>query len=399
MGCRKVALVLKVVSDYFYQPAPHHTTVRQWVIRNGCYSLNSPLEQADDWVAIGDLTISLGKIKCLAIVGSRMSDIENKDDFKLTHQDVEVIGLYPTDKSNGEFVKEALNDSARRTGGTFLAAVIDQGSDIKKGAQLFQLDHPDMKILHDVAHKLSNIMEKALKNDDTWRGFIKQLNLTRTRAYQTELAALMPAKQREKARFMDIGYLVNWPERLTKSQALGHLKNIPYERYQDYFGWIDEFEPALEKWKFMVGIVGMIKETIRIFGLSKDVFSFLKMFFEEAPLDEVKSFATECLETVNKEVEKLEDGQTLISSTEVLESIFGKYKAINQGTQGVTGNVLGICSFVGKKKSEKEIKIIMEKCSVKEGLKWIRDKIGMSISSLRRKYFSDSVCTNFANQT
>ena len=105
----------------------------------------------------------------------------------------------------------------------------------------------------------------------------------------------------------------------------------------------------------MVGIVEMIKETVRTFGLSKDVSSFLKMFFEETPLEGegVKSFAKECLAAVNKETEKLEDWQTLISSTEVIESIFGKYKAINQGTQGVTGNVLGICSFVGKKKSEK----------------------------------------------
>jgi len=54
-----------------------------------------------------------------------------------------------------------------------------------------------------------------------------------------------------------------------------------------------------------------------------------------------------------------------------------------------------ICAFVGKKKNEQDIKEAMEKCSVKEGVKWIRDKIGISISSLRRQFFSESNRTTF----
>jgi len=388
MGCRKVARVLEVISEYFHLSPPHHTTIRQWVVRHGCYTLESPMEQSNDWVAIGDLTISLGKIKCLAIVGTKMSNLEKRGDFKLTHQDVEVLGLYPTEKSDGNFVKDALKNSAARIGGNFAATIIDQGSDIKKGTELFQNDHPEMKILHDISHKLSNVMKKRLKDDATWAEYIKQLNMTRKRAYQTELAALMPAKQREKARFMQIGYLVNWPERLTDSKASGRLSSIQEERYQDYFGWINGFKSALEEWGFMVGIVEMINETVRCLGLSNEVYSYLNTFFEEAPIkgERLEIFVSESLTAVWKEVEKLNENETMISSTEVIESIFGKYKAINQVTQGITGNVLGICTFVGQKKTEQDIKKAMENCSVKSGMKWIKDKIGMSISSLRRKF-------------
>lgn len=390
MGCRKVARVLEILSDQLQQPAPHHTTIRQWVVRNGCHALNSPLEQADDWVAIGDLTISIGKIKCLAVMGARMTVLEEKDDFNLTHQDIEVLGLYPTEKSDGSFVNKALKDSAKRIGGKLFAAIIDQGSDIKKGVEYFREEYPGVKILHDIAHKLSNVMEKTLKNDLLWSEYITQLNMTRKRAYQTELAALMPAKQREKARFMDIGDQVNWPARLFESKASGRMCNIPEERFQDYFGWIFRFKSALEEWGFMVGIVGMIKETVRTFGISQNMHSYLKVFFENAPIigKRLESFVLECLGTVWKEVEKLEYEENIISSTEVIESVFGKYKAINQGTPGITGNILGICSFVGKKKNEKEIKLVMENCSVKKGLEWIKEKIGTSISSLRRQFFS-----------
>lgn len=110
----------------------------------------------------------------------------------------------------------------------------------------------------------------------------------------------------------------------------------------------------------------------------------------KSPCKRLEIFVSESLKTVWKETEKLKMEETIICSTEVLESIFGKYKAINQGTQGITGNVLGICTFVGKKKNEQDIKETMEKCSVKEGLKWVREKIGSSVSSLRRQYFSVS---------
>jgi len=77
------------------------------------------------------------------------------------------------------------------------------------GARLFQQNHSIVELLHDISHKLSNVMEHELKNDKNWSAYLQELNMTRRRVFQTELSALMPKKQREKARFMDIGYLVN----------------------------------------------------------------------------------------------------------------------------------------------------------------------------------------------
>ena len=133
VGCRKIVRILEVFANNIELPVPHHTTIRQWIIRNGCHCLQSPLEKADDWISIGDLTISVGKLKCLAILGVRMNQLDTRGDLTLSHKDVEVIGLYPTEKSTGKFVEMAYEDSAKRIGGDFLANVLDQGSDIKNG--------------------------------------------------------------------------------------------------------------------------------------------------------------------------------------------------------------------------------------------------------------------------
>lgn len=375
---------------------PHHTTIRQWIIRYGCHNLCAPLNQANDWLTIGDLTISVGKLKCLATIGIRMSDLEQKENLILTHKDVEILGLYPTEKSTGEFVEKAFEDSAKRIGGSFFATILDRGSDIKKGAKLFQQNHPGVKLVHDIPHKLSNVMEHELKNDPQWSEYIQKQNITRKRAFQTELAALMPKKQREKARFMNIGCFVYWPDRIRKSKEKGYLCKISEEKYQDYLGWIDEFTLHLDEWKFMDGIVQMTNELVRTYGLSLDVYSYIKIFLEEAPIEgeRLKNFSIMILKAVWEEVEKLDKDQTLIGSTEVIESIFGKYKSINEGLHGITANILGMCTFVGRERSGKEIKEALEKCSVKNALEFIKGKFGQTLNSLRKEFFPSSKRTN-----
>jgi hypothetical protein len=355
------------------------------------------LEKANDWISIGDLTISVGKLKCLAILGVRMNQLDTRNDLTLSHKDVEVLGLYPTEKSTGKFVEGAYEDSAKRIGGNFLANVLDQGSDIKMGARLFQQSHSKVKLLHDISHKLSNVMEHELKNDKNWSAYIQELNMTRRRVFQTELSALMPKKQREKARFMDISHLVYWPDRIKRSKENGCLKIISEERYEDYLGWIDKFTILLDQWKGMVGTTKLIKETVRKYGYSMDVYVYLKMIFDEAMIEEdrVGKFISKCLNTLLEEVKKLEEGQTLVGSTEVIESVFGKYKSINEGLHGITGNILGICTFVGRQKSVQEIKESMENCSVLKAVKFVKQKFGQTLASLRKQFFPASKRTKF----
>lgn len=397
IGCRKIVRVLKVFASQVTFSVPHHTTIRQWIIRYGFYSLKTPLNHAEDWISIGDLTISVGKLKCLAVLGVQWQDLQAKGDLILSHKDVQLLGLYPTEKSTGNFVEEALEHSAERVGGNFLAAILDRGSDIKKGAHQFQQKHPTVKLMHDISHKLSNVVEHELKNDVKWSEYVQHLNLTRKKGFQTEFAAIMPKKQREKARFMDIGDQVYWPERIRKSKSDGFLCGISEERYQDYLGWLDGFSTQTGEWGFIVGIVNMVKETIHAYGLSPDVYAYLKTFFVEAPIEgeRLQKFILKVLGTVEEESNKLDEGQTLICSTEVIESVFGKYKAINEGLHGITGNILGIATFVGKERDENQIKEVMENSSVKNAMEWVSQRFGKTITSLRKQFFPNSKGTKF----
>jgi|GEM_PF-4888566 len=57
--------------------------------------------------------------------------------------------------------------------------VIDQGSDVKKGASLLQEANAKIKVLYDIPHKLSVVLEKELKNDTQWIAYTQQLTKTK----------------------------------------------------------------------------------------------------------------------------------------------------------------------------------------------------------------------------
>lgn len=385
MGCRKVASALKVMLSRFEISAPHHTTVRQWVHRYGCYQLDQPVEKADDWLVIADATLDVGTVKCLAVIGVRMEELRNREDMVLSHNDVTLLGLYPTESLTGEHFETALSEIEKKVG-TIDALVIDEGGDMKKGARLYQEKRPTMKVLHDIKHKMALVMKRHLEDDAMWSSYVADLAQTRSLVYQTELAVLKPPCQRSKARYMDIGEFIEWPARIREAKNNGCLDSIPDERYQKYIGWIENYVEPLQTWSFMVATVKMICHEVRTYGLSKGLHENLTEFFLGSPLEErLELFVGECLEKVIEEVAKLEPDETLVCSTEVLESIFGKHKQVNTGKQGMTGSVLGMGAFIGSEYSDETVKEAMECASVKTAVDWIKQKVGDTMGSLRRR--------------
>jgi|TARA_B100000959_G_C14933403_1_gene604656 hypothetical protein len=385
MGCRKIATSLQIFLSYFRLSSPHHTTVRQWIHRNGCHQVQKPVEKSVDWIVIADETVDVGAVKCLAVIGIRFGSLQYREDWVLSHGDVTLLGLYPNEKITGEYVSVIFSEIKEKVGeiDTF---VIDEGSDLKKGARLYKESHPKVKVIHDIKHKMALVMKRHLEADSHWSSYASALAQTRKLLYQTDLAALKPPTQRAKARYMDIEDLIEWPLRILEAKRYGYLDVIPQERYQKYFDWIENYTPSLKRWSLMVGVVKVICHKVRTHGLSEGMYEHLLNYFLETSLDSsIDRFIGECLEKVVEEADKLKPGETMICSTEVLESIFGKHKQINVGKQGITGNILGLGSFVGNKQNEDSVKEAMENCPVKSACHWIKQKVGETTNMIRRK--------------
>lgn len=211
---------------------PTAGTIQMWLLRLGLDELQAPLEQADDWAWLADHTIQIGKTKCLLIVAVRLSRWRELGG-QLTHHDLSVVALEPVELSNGDVVRQQLEAAASRTG---LPRMIssDHGSDLKKGIDMFQQQHPEVSSTYDIAHKMALLLKKILEGDERWAEFTKQCGQTRSQLQQTSLAHFNPPPTKPKARYMNADEQIGWGLRVLqrldrRASPVSDLSETPNE--------------------------------------------------------------------------------------------------------------------------------------------------------------------------
>ena len=93
---------------------------------------------------------------------------------------------------------------------------------------------------------------------------------------------------------------------------------------------------------------------------------------------------------VRSESLKARVGERLPGTTEVVESCFGKLKALEDGQSksGFTGLVLSLGAMVSKWTVE-SIAEALEQCRVRDVMDWCRTKLGRSVQSQRKQAYSE----------
>ena len=132
---RGASAVMGLLSDFGPQfvRRPAANTGQMWLLQVGLYELQRPKEAADDWVWILDHTVQLGTVKCLLIVGCRLS-AWHAAGRPLEHGDLSVMALEPVEKSNGGRRRTAVGTPRLPQTGIVPRAILsDQGSDLKIG--------------------------------------------------------------------------------------------------------------------------------------------------------------------------------------------------------------------------------------------------------------------------
>lgn len=362
LGCRGSlrgsALTLGLLSRLlgFGPDIPSPTTVRTWLLRIGLYQLQRPLEQADDWVWIVDHTVQIGELKCMLVVGLRLLAWQEQADRRLSYEDVDLIGLWPVRSSTGEVVAEQLESAVARTGLPRLI-LSDDGRDLHRGLALFQARHaeaaqaPDW--IYDIKHKTASLLKRELEQDPVWTAFAQSANQMKRQVQQTELAFFNPPQQRGKARYMSVDSLVAWGGKvlqwLDNPRPTG--RDLDEERIEGKLAWLRDYREPLRNWQQAMAVIGTVETLVRQEGYHAASAAELA---ERLPTVEPGSLAERLSKQltafVSQQAGLARAGERLPGSSEVLESIIGKYKRLQgEGGQfGVTAMVLSIGAFVGR---------------------------------------------------
>ena len=122
-----------------FESVPHWSTGRLWLLRIGLAELNRPRSIADDWVWMIDHSIQVGQVKCLVILGIRLSELPVCR--PLVHHDMELIDLVPMVEATKHTVAACLEAATAETG-VPLAIIDDHGADLHGGVEIFRAAHP-----------------------------------------------------------------------------------------------------------------------------------------------------------------------------------------------------------------------------------------------------------------
>ena len=385
--------VLEIVGAALDRPLPTPTwgAGRLWLLRLGYYKLTRPKVIAEDWVWIIDHTVQIGQDKFLVMLGLRLCDLPPAG-HSVSHADVETIELLPVKHSNGDVVYEQLEAALQKTG-VPREIISDHGSDWVAGIRQFCQQHPQTSAIYDIKHKTAAILKHELAQDAAWVEFTRLASQTKLQVQQTDLAALAPPDQKTKARYMNVESLVRWGRAVLAWLDQAPTQASPLfevEHVQRKLDWVKRFRSQLEDWDELFELVSRTESFVRQQGLYPEAQVDLeRRLAQVAHTERGQQLRRNLVAFVAEQQAQARPNERLLGSSEVIESVLGKLKRLeqDQAQSGFTGLVLGISAMV----STTTLEIIhqaLETVSTKQVLAWCKEKFGRSVQSKRREVFA-----------
>ncbi len=335
VGIRAVPKIIELFATTFDLPlkVPSRDSVRNWSCRNGVAILNEATRQ-DDWIWMIDHSVQLGKMFVLVVLGIRQSEFPQGRPLK--RQDMTVLAVLPTSTRDKEEVSQQLSGVSESLGMP-IAVLSDGAAELHYGVASLQKAGFCGVHLDDIKHKIANLLKRRLSQDSQWKAFTAQLGKATASIQQTELEHLLPPRMKEKARFMNIGPLIDWARMV--EHELTRTESTTHQRVVEKLGWIGQFQNELQLWsdyRSLMSEAVLMANTEGVFAGSSDQLARrLREVGVKTPHaqefgDQIVTFYR-CNEN---QLTKLKQGSTrLPCSTEIVESGFGGFKA-RQGYHG-----------------------------------------------------------------
>lgn len=362
-----------------------------WLLRLGLHRLRRPVEKANDWSWLIDHTALLGRHRLLVVLGVRQrvwAARAKAGEGALGFADVRLLHLAAVEDPDAVTVNEHL-EALAGCAGVPRSIVSDRGADVLAGIRLFRAENPQVAEVCDFKHFAANRLKALLQAQPAWATFQTRLGQTRAALQQTEWAFVVPPALRTKSRYLNLDVLLRWAG---KGRALLDLpeaeraKRGCVARLEKALGWLRGMSEALAEWGLWLALSEEAVRSVREGGLhggaAKDLAGRLG---ELAQTDSGKALAEKLVDFVREQQgQAVKRGERLVASTEVLESLFGRYKALarDHSRGGVTALALAMAGLLGAP-SEQEMAQALEDCSTADVRAWVKQNLAPNVQQQR----------------
>jgi len=313
---------------------PHFTSVIHWTLRAGMTIFNEVGPTDEPWLAVIDCSIDIGTRKALVVLRVLLSALHQKQDA-IGLQDCECIGLKIATRWNGPLVKDALADIFGKAGMP-QAIIKDGGTDIKRGVELYReaQDAKHMQVIEDVGHLAANALKAEFAQRSPFSKFLDIVRKGAARIRQTDLAWLLPPKIRTKGRFQGITELAQWAGKLLNLMGgPGRSKNdSEVGMLRKAFRGLSQLRGFLEQFCATCRVTEQFLKLLKGKGLNHTTASQAKTILKQLPQgSQVRARLSSWIDRHLQIHRRLAIRQLpLLVSSDVVESLFGKFKTIIQ---------------------------------------------------------------------
>ena len=370
---------------------PSWTVIRNWILRFGLYKLLQPLPKRKDWIWIIDHTIEFGTKKCMVVLAISQEKYESLN-YTLTHKDMEVAAIEIQENATGKNIYLALRKLSKQIGKP-RQIVSDSCSNLQLGIRLFKRKSKKTIATYDITHKAGIEVKKLFEKKVRWTDFCNKMATTKRRVINTEFVCIAPRRPREKGRWLNLDQDIRWAEKILKNkpEKRNGRRSKLYKRFIKYFGWLDEFKEDLKKWRELLDILLIAQKEVKKNGLSqKTPEAFLKLTREPATTYlKAKELKDKLYHFFQNEVAQFPQKPiTLLGTSDIIESVFGKYKIFTARTplKEIGKSILTIPILTGEV-TVKEVKQAMETISDRKLSEWTQENIGESLFAKRMKFY------------
>ena len=300
-----------------------------WTLRVGLGLLRQVAPISQPWVAIIDHSIDVGTKKALVVLRVPLEALSQRG-AAIQLGDCECIGLTVAETVNGETVALHLEEIFTRSG-TPVAITKDCDATLQKGVRLWmEKAHAAVPVIEDIGHVMAGALKAQFENTSNYKRFTTLAAKAAKSLRQTELAFLIAPKLRSKGRFLSIGKLACWGEKMLGALAVtGRArKGSPLAKLRAALPGFLALRPFVEHFASTAVTVSHVMETLKNKGLDRSTYEQCWQLLQQLPANStVKQRLDEWLSR-HIEIQRQLTSLPLVVSSDIVESLFGNFKHI-----------------------------------------------------------------------
>jgi len=382
-GLRQVVEILNVINDTFegfLGTIPCYNTIENWVKKCGLnvYENDYSLLKGTKYAQIVDESMMIGSEKLLLTLGIPAEH----QGHPLICTDTTILGIAVAKSWNGEGVANELRKASMKVGHDPHYVISDNASIMRKGVRCAELNHQ-----HDISHSLGMFLERTYKNESDFTGYLKSMSETKKKLNMKIIAHLLPPTQRTISRFINLSDWVKW-----SSKILEVYHSLKVDE-REVFSFINANASLIDELIEVIKCTNRIEHICKHKGLSKITVNECQKEIKKHLFrgNTRMIHLGECInQFLKKEVMLVgSDIYAHNNSSDILESIFGMYKARKSPNKlnGITPFILFAPIYTKLRNNSKSkmfnFKIALEEKRMRDIEEWRKENLTQNLVQLR----------------